>query len=140
MTKGGSRRRRKTTAKTTEPPPRPIQARQAHGGALNAGGTPGNRGGSGRPRNEFRDALRSMASDSAFLGQLAAILQDNGHPRFIDAAKLVIERGYGRVMGEDCIPREDVQRRLQASIEAIRATAPVDLASEILDRMRAAWT
>ena len=33
---------------------------QEHGGALKAGGTPGNKGGSGRPPNELRGTLREI--------------------------------------------------------------------------------
>ena len=44
---------RKTTEKTTD-----ALVRQPHGGALRTGGAPGNRGGSGRPRNEIRAAMR----------------------------------------------------------------------------------
>lgn len=44
----------KTAAETAD---RPTLIEQPHGGALLAGGVPGNRGGTGRPRSEIRDAL-----------------------------------------------------------------------------------
>lgn len=50
--------RRKTTAKTTVLP----RVVQPHGGALNAGGTPGNRGG-GRKRDEIRAKLERIVDE-----------------------------------------------------------------------------
>lgn len=37
---------------------------QPHGGALNSGGTPGNRGGTGRPPNEIRALAREIGYDA----------------------------------------------------------------------------
>ena len=52
-------RSRKTTDKTAVPP----LVRQRHGGALRAGGTPGNRGGAGAPPSELRKRLRGSAAE-----------------------------------------------------------------------------
>jgi hypothetical protein len=59
-------RARKSTAKSTGTTPAKIP--QPHGGALNAGGTPGNVGGTGRPASVIRDRLRGSFDDRiAFL-------------------------------------------------------------------------
>lgn len=47
-------KRPNTTAKSTAV----AKVPQAHGGALNAGGTPGNKGGPGRPPDAIRERLR----------------------------------------------------------------------------------
>jgi len=60
--KSGNKKPQKTTAKTTALVP------QAHGGALRTGGTPGNRGGSGRPP----DVVRQRARD-AFYTQIPTL-------------------------------------------------------------------
>lgn len=51
------KKRPKTTAKTTV-----RKTPQPHGGALNAGGTPGNRGG-GRPPDEYRKLLSEIRDE-----------------------------------------------------------------------------
>jgi hypothetical protein len=48
---------------TTDSPPVPTKVLQPHGGALNSGGTPGNRGGSGRPPSEVRRIARDAFAE-----------------------------------------------------------------------------
>lgn len=50
--------RKKTTAKSTVP-----LIPQPHGGALKAGGTPGNKGGTGRPPNKFIETCLKNTED-----------------------------------------------------------------------------
>jgi hypothetical protein len=59
---------RNTTGKTT------ALVRQRHGGALATGGTPGNRGGTGRPKDSIRASMRD--SLEARIGIAEAIADD----------------------------------------------------------------
>lgn len=62
-----------------DPPPgakqRPVLRPQAHGGALYAGGVPGNRG--GRPSNEFREFLAELLGSSKLRESLRQIAEMN---------------------------------------------------------------
>lgn len=52
---------RAKSAKASKPAPAsvvPEKVPQPHGGALNRGGTPGNKGGTGRPPNALREEMR----------------------------------------------------------------------------------
>ena len=60
-------------------------APQPHGGALRTGGTLGNKGGTGRPKNEIRDTARRNFDEAMPL--LEEIKQDPEHPHW----KFVIE-------------------------------------------------
>lgn len=51
------RKKKKPARKTTAKSAAVAKVPQPHGGALNSGGTPGNKGGTGRPRSEVRDKL-----------------------------------------------------------------------------------
>lgn len=79
---------------TPEPTTVPIGAlrRQAHGGALRNGGT--NRGGPGRPPDEFKQLLSSLASRDATVKALGDILQDKDHPHYMKALAFASDRGY----------------------------------------------
>ncbi len=66
-------------------------------GALNSGGTPGNRGG-GRPSNEFKKCMRALASsESAFAYLKQCIDGQYGPTVFLAAHRYATERGYGKV-------------------------------------------
>ena len=65
-------------------------------GALNSGGTPGNRGG-GRPTNEFKSRMRALASSEAAFAYLEQCIEGQYGPAvFLAAHRYVTERGYGR--------------------------------------------
>lgn len=51
-------RKPKNSGENTGTPTKPKQIPQPHGGALNSGGVPGNKGGTGRPPNEVRALAR----------------------------------------------------------------------------------
>ena len=53
----------KENGKTTEPTTGMAIVPQEHGGALNAGGTPGNKGGDGRPPSKVREACRQSFAE-----------------------------------------------------------------------------
>lgn len=83
----GPRKRGKTTAKSSGIPKIP----QPHGGALNAGGTPGNAGG-GRPPKAFKDFLSDLRNDPLVRFKLAAAAKGEGLPGEFKAALDVMVR------------------------------------------------
>lgn len=88
----------KTTAESTEPvvaEPAIAKVPQAHGGALNAGGTPGNAGG-GRPPNWLRDFCDDLLASEACKKQVEEILADKEHPAFATMWKAAGDRAKGK--------------------------------------------
>lgn len=73
-------RARKTTVKTTAPVVEQVP--QAHGGALNTGGTPGNAGGSGRPSSELRERLRGTFAERVAVIEEIADGKPTQHAKF----------------------------------------------------------
>lgn len=55
---------------------------------------PGRNG--GRPKDEWKAALRALASADEVLDAVAAILSDPSHPQFLRALEYASERGYGK--------------------------------------------
>ena len=80
------KRRQKTTGKSAEIPKVP----QPHGGALNAGGTPGNAGG-GRPPKAFKDFLAELRKDQTAQEVLKAVATDAGNKNCVAAWKLIAD-------------------------------------------------
>ena len=71
---------------------------QKHGGALLPGGVPGNKGGTGRPPDEFKGRMAAIASLEAGLEFLEKCVVGEHGPQFAIAAhRYVADRGYGRV-------------------------------------------
>ncbi|MDB4952071.1 MAG: hypothetical protein JWM27_4720 [Gemmatimonadetes bacterium] len=67
------------------------------GGKLLPGGKPGNRGGTGRPPNEFRGRMAKLASSSKAEAYLKRCLAGEFGPKyFLQAQAFVADRGYGR--------------------------------------------
>lgn len=64
-------------------------APQPHGGALRTGGTPGNKGGTGRPKNEIREAARKDFEDAMPLIREAAMNLD--HPNWKTAIDTLVK-------------------------------------------------
>lgn len=65
-----------------------------HGGALRNGGT--NKGGPGRPPDEFKAMCARLASRNATANRVREILEDKDHPFFMNALKWATENGYGK--------------------------------------------
>ena len=79
-------KRLKTATKSAKPPTIP----QPNGrGALYAGGVPGNKGGTGRPRNAFKKFCRELAASPKFQRALETASTDADSKNFVGAAKLV---------------------------------------------------
>ncbi|MDP1859503.1 MAG: hypothetical protein Q8K82_12580 [Gemmatimonadaceae bacterium] len=67
-----------------------------NGDRLYAGGVPGNKGGTGRPPNEFRARMQELANYADRLGHIEAVLNDPNHPQWMAALRHVTEHGYGK--------------------------------------------
>ncbi len=84
---------RKTTAKTTGV----AKVKQSHGGALNRGGTPGNRGGPGRPPSRLRAICRRMAGTRLqVLGQISSKKSKSKDSDKIKAIDVLLKYGMDR--------------------------------------------
>lgn len=79
---------KKTTAKSSGVVIAKIP--QAHGGALNAGGTPGNAGG-GRPPKAFKDFLAELRRDPLAQAALEKAAKDSESRSFGAAWKIVAD-------------------------------------------------
>lgn len=81
--------RKKTPVKS------PTMRKPAHGGGLlRVGGT--NRGGPGRPPDEFKKLCQQLASRDETIDAVTAILADPAHPAYLGALKWATEQGYGK--------------------------------------------
>ncbi len=89
-----------TPPKTTdEPAQKPALRKPKHGrGALLVGGIPGNPYGKlgGRPPDEFKRILQSLASREETMRALEQLLMAPDHPAFLGALKYATEHGYGK--------------------------------------------
>lgn len=67
-----------------------------NGNALRVG-NPGNKGGTGRPPNEFKETLRNLVDRGTVHEHLLGVLEQGpSHPQFLDVLKYVTEHGYGK--------------------------------------------
>lgn len=93
--------------------------RQTHGGALLRGGVRGNRGGTGRPRNEIVAALRHALAER--IPVLVAIIDDpvSTHAERIRALEVLARYGVGSASRE-----EDREEQRKVQIVVVRRDAP----------------
>lgn len=66
------------------------------GGRLKTGGTPGNKGGTGRPPDAWKALCRELASSDAMMERAKAVLNVPNHPAWLGAWKFLTEQGYGK--------------------------------------------
>lgn len=117
-------RKRSERPKTTVESTAIVKVPQPHGGALNAGGTPGNAGG-GRPKDEFKALCREMASGELTVAAVRTILANPQHPQFVAAWRYVTEQGYGKavesveVTGKDGGPVEIKQQIIIGGVAVV---------------------
>lgn len=102
-------KRRKTTEKSTV-----AKVPQPHGGALNAGGTPGNKGGTGRPPNEFKDFLAKLLDDPKVRDSVEQILRDKDHKAFSTVYGDTVDRVHGKA-------KQPLEHTMSASMEELLA-------------------
>jgi hypothetical protein len=120
VAKARKRPARKTTAKSAEVPKVP----QPHGGALNAGGTPGNKGG-GRPPKAFKNFLAELRNDPDAQDALARAAKDPALGSFGAAWKLASEY-------DDDKPAKKIE-----VVEALTTAERAEKVRKILERAKA---
>ena len=77
----------------------PARFVPSHGiGQLNRGGTLGNKGGTGRPPDEFRARMRELATLADKRKHIETVLDDPAHPQWLPALRHVTEHGYGKAI------------------------------------------
>jgi len=89
--KSPGRKPRKPAAK------RPALVTQKHGGALLTGGIPGNKGGPGRPPNEYKKLMAELLNSPEAIDALRTVLRDPENRGYAAVRRLVEERAYGKV-------------------------------------------
>lgn len=89
---------RKDTKKNTDAVSDPFPTIPGgRGGRIRTGGNPGNKGGPGRPPNEFMMHMRQLANlQEAEAYTRRCILGDFGPKFHLEARKWVTDRGYGK--------------------------------------------
>lgn len=87
---------KKTTGVPTPKTPRtpPAKIKQKHGGALNAGGTPGNAGGRRTPKDELA-WVRKMALSTRMRRSLREIARRGQHRDKLTLWKMLTDRAFG---------------------------------------------
>ena len=100
-----------------------------NGGTLKVG-NPGNKGGSGRPADEFKRRMAAIASSDAALKYLDECVKGKHGPKAaVSAHKHATERGYGKELqpigGEDGGPIEMVVTRKVVHAKPNRITEHV---------------
>lgn len=79
--------------KGSNPEDVPLRVPKHGRGALRVGGT---NPGAGRPKEEFRRILQSLASKEETVRALEQLLMAPDHPAFLGALKYATEHGYGK--------------------------------------------
>ncbi len=87
-----SKKRKPKAKETTAITTGPTLVPQAHGGALNSGGTPGNKG--GRPPDEWKAMLAHLTTRARTIGAASKILKNPDHPAYNGLLKWASARAY----------------------------------------------
>jgi hypothetical protein len=98
---------RKSKTPKKSPQVRVLVPRADGKGALMSGGT--NRGGTGRPRDDFRARLRSLAKEP-FFDYIESVLADPTHNDYWKAVDTVLKFGIGTA-NETEVTRKDERTR-----------------------------
>jgi hypothetical protein len=98
--------KRKTAAKGKTAAKSAARIPQPHGGALLAGGVVGNKGGTGRPPNEWRERMQNLIHREDVVKNLEDIASDlriRSDPQraklYLDAMKFASEQAYPKESG-----------------------------------------
>lgn len=129
-------RKAKGKAKTAPPPTVPEKVPQAHGGALLAGGMPGNKGG-GRLPFAVREAALEGAAKA--IPKLIAHLDDKDNDVVQGAADKLLKYGLG-TQKDVRLTMDDVKDRLARTLDTIRKHAPPEITQRIMNEIKEHWT
>ena len=136
--KSAKKPKKKTTGQTTAPKSAmPAKIPQAHGGALNSGGTPGNAGGTGRPKSEVRAA--ALAGADKAIPKLLAIVEDETSQKseVIAAGDKLLKYGLGT---QTEVSVEDIKHRLTRQMEFLRERLSAAVLDGILPGLHSIWS
>lgn len=109
---------------------------QPHGGALNSGGTPGHRGGSGRPPSALRARLTDSLLENVPILEAFASDEKYDPADRLRAIDLMGKYGPGTVKG---ISLDDVRERLHAQREVLQRELEPDVYARLVVALRAVW-
>ena len=110
---------------------------QKHGGALLAGGQPGNRGGLGKPPSALRERLRGSLEQRIEVLEEIADNPDALDRDRIKAVDILGKYGLGTLRE---LSVEDVRERLRATLELLKQELHEDDADRLIARLRGIWT
>lgn len=128
----------KSPAKSAELPS-PEYVPQAHGGAILAGGKPGNAGGTGRPRNDAREKLANIVNGIGveYVRKVLAGEEEGATIQHrLDAFEKAAKFGVGALKSVD---EDDVRDRLRRTLEVITSRLPADAAEALLGEIEPIW-
>ena len=111
--------------------------RQPHGGALLAGGQPGNRGGPGRVPSVLRERLRGSLDERVVVLEQIADDESAQHRDRIRAVDTLAKYGLGQIRE---VSVDDVRGKLGATIELLRQELDPDEADHLITRLRGIWS
>ena len=109
---------------------------QPHGGALLAGGQPGNRGGLGKPPSALRERLRGSLDERVVVLEQIADDESATHRDRIRAVDILAKYGLGQLRE---VSVEDVRGRLSATIELLRQELDPSEADRLIMHLRDIW-
>ncbi len=109
---------------------------QPHGGALLAGGQPGNRGGLGKPPSALRERLRGSLDERVVVLEQIADDETAMHRDRIRAVDTLAKYGLGPLKE---VSVEDVRGRLSATLELLRKELDPGEADHLILRLREIW-
>lgn len=115
----------------------PGKIPQPHGGALYAGGVPGNRGG-GRQPAAIRALFRDAAADRiALLREIAdGKVEDASTQDRLRALEILAKYGMGVVKE---VSAENVRERVSLTLDVIRARCSPEQATAIINELKPVW-
>lgn len=99
----------------------------ANGGTLLVG-NPGNKGGTGRPKNEWKLICANLASGDETLAIAEEILKDKSHPAWLGAWKYVGEQAYGKA-------KEEIEHKGEMAVEMDLNKRAIKIAYEELQAL-----
>lgn len=125
---------KKTTGQSTKPQPVLIPRPDGRG-ALNSGGTPGNKGGTGRPRDVIREAYLQGAELA--LPKLLAHLESDKEDVVQGASEKFLKYGLGSLKG---VLADTVVEKVRETLDVVRANTTPEQYQTIAGQLRPIWS
>lgn len=104
------------SAKKSAKAKKPKLVKRPNGaGALLSGGVPGNKGGTGRPPDEFKARMRELASAPAVERELVRVMKSARHREWMNALRYATEHGYGKAKEHVQVDVNDLAQQMEAA-------------------------